>query len=219
MIAMDIQVYNEKGAKKATLSVSDRLFRARANADLVYQVATSQMSNLRQVLAHAKTRAEVSGGGKKPWQQKGTGRARHGSIRSPIWVGGGVSGGPSKDVNFKKKINKAAARAALAAILSARVADRTFIVTESLAVPSGKTKDAATLLATLSAALPNYTAGDRILVVLPGTADDMPIRRATDNLPYVSTIRASDLNALTVLSFPYVIATADAVAVMEKTFK
>ena len=216
---MDIAVYNPAGKSKATLSASDKLFHARTNTDLVYQVATSQMSNMRSVLAHTKTRAEVSGGGKKPWQQKGTGRARHGSIRSPIWVGGGVSGGPSRDVNFKKKINKAQSRAALAAVLSARVADKTFVVAETLAVPTGKTKDAAKVITALAAALPDYTAGDRILVVLPGTVDDMPVRRATDNLPHVATIRASDLNALTLLSFPYVIATADAVAVMEKTFK
>lgn len=216
---MDITVYNPGGSKKATLSASDRLFKAKTNADLIYQVATSQMSNIRQVLAHAKTRAEVSGGGKKPWQQKGTGRARHGSIRSPIWVGGGVAHGPSKDVNFKKKINKAQSRAALAAVLSSRVAEGNFLVAQTLDVPTGKTKDAVKLIATLTAGFPKYAKGGRILVVLAGTAEDKPTRRATDNIPNVQTIRAADLNTLTVLSFPYVIASAEAVAVMEKTFK
>ena len=215
---MDISVYNPGGTKKTTLSASDRLFKAKANRDLIYQVATSQMSNLRTVIAHTKTRSEVAGGGKKPWQQKGTGRARHGSIRSPIWVGGGVAHGPSKDVNFKKKINKAQARAALASVLSSRVAEGNFLVAGSLALPSGKTKDAAKMLAALSAGFAKYTAGDRILVVLPGTADDLPLRRATDNLQYVQTIRASDLNTLTILSFPYLIASPEAVAVIEKTF-
>jgi len=215
---MDITVYNTGGTTKATLSASDKLFKAKMNADLVYQVATTQMSNSRQILAHAKTRAEVAGGGRKPWQQKGTGRARHGSIRSPIWVGGGVAHGPSKNVNFKKKVNKSMARAALAAVLSSRVAEGNFLVADSLPVPTGKTKDAAKLLTGLSATMPGYTARDRILVVLPGTTEDMPVRRATDNLDYVVTMRAQDLNALTVLSFPYVIASAEAVAVMEKTF-
>ena len=215
---MDITVYNPGGTKKTTLSASDRLFKAKANRDLIYQVATSQMSNLRTVIAHTKTRSEVAGGGKKPWQQKGTGRARHGSIRSPIWVGGGVAHGPSKDVNFKKKINKAQARAALASVLSSRVAEGNFLVAGSLALPSGKTKDAAKMLAALSAGFAKYTAGDRILVVLPGTADDLPLRRATGNLQYIQTIRASDLNTLTILSFPYLIASPEAVAVIEKTF-
>ncbi len=130
-----------------------------------------------------------------------------------------MSHGPTNDVNFKKKINKAAARASLAAVLSARVADGKFLVAESLAVPTGKTKDAVKLFAGLAAGFKEYTKGDRILAILPGTAEDMPIRRATQNLPDVGTIRAQDLNTLTVLSFPYVIASADAVAVMEKTFK
>ncbi|HUO75771.1 MAG TPA: 50S ribosomal protein L4 [Candidatus Paceibacterota bacterium] len=216
---MDITVYNPGGSKKATLSAPDRLFKAKMNADLVYQVATIQMSNMRTVIAHAKTRAEVAGGGKKPWQQKGTGRARHGSIRSPLWVGGGVSHGPSKDVNFKKKLGKSQQRAALASVLSSRVAEGNFLVTQSFEVASGKTKDAVKLIGSLTAGFPKYTAGGRILLVLAGEAQDAATRRATDNIPHVQTIRAADLNTLTLLSFPYIIASAEAVGVIEKTFK
>lgn len=215
---MDIKVYNAKGKSDETATVSDRLFAAPMNADLVWQVATSQMSNQRQVLAHAKTRSEVRGGGKKPWRQKGTGRARHGSIRSPIWIGGGAAHGPSKDVNFSKTITKIAARKALAVVLSARVRDGHLRVVDALAVSTGKTKDAAALIASHTKGFDGYRAGGRVLVVLPGGSDDAPTVRAFANLPEVTTIRAQDLNALTVLAFPFVLTTAGALAAAEKTF-
>ena len=215
---MDIKVYNQKGTAEGKLNVSDLLFAVPANADLVYQVATAQMSNQRQVLAHAKTRSEVRGGGKKPWRQKGTGRARHGSIRSPIWIGGGVAHGPSKDVNFKKKINTSTARKALAVVLSSRVADGHMLVVESLDLTSGKTKDAVKAIAAVTKGFKEYKAGSRILLALAGGKDDVMLRRSVSNLQYVDTYRASDLNALTVLSYPYIIATKAAVAAMEKSF-
>lgn len=213
---MDIPVYNASGKAGGTLTVSERLLGVRMNKDLLYQVATSQMANQRKVLAHTKTRSEVSGGGKKPWQQKGTGRARHGSIRSPIWVGGGVAHGPSKEVNFKRAVTKTAGRTALAIALSSRLAEGHLAVIQSLAVATGKTRDAVTALQTLTPLLKKYRAGNRILIVLAGTSDDVPTRRAFDNLSPVQVTRAADLNALTVLAFPYVIATADAVAITEK---
>lgn len=213
---MEIKVYNGKGSTEGALNVSDRLFHAKMNSDLVYQVATSLMSNMRQVLAHTKTRAEVAGGGKKPWRQKGTGRARHGSIRSPIWIGGGVAHGPSKDVNFKKKINKAQSRAALAAVLSSRVHDGHLVAVDEISVPTGKTRDAVALFRELAKALPEYTNANRILVVTAGIETDKPLRRATANLPHIDVVRAQDLNTLTVLSYPYLVCTKDAVAVLEK---
>lgn len=216
---MELPVYNTSGASEGTVTVSDKVFHARMNKDLVYQVATSQMSNMRQVLAHTKTRAEVSGGGKKPWRQKGTGKARHGSIRSPIWVGGGVAHGPTKDVNFKRKINKAQGRSALAAVLSARVNDGNLLVVESLTVPSGKTRDAVTLLQTLRKSFTGPKAGNRILVVLPGTTDDLATRRAVSNLPQVDAVRAQDLNTLTALSYPYIICAKHAVETLEKLWR
>ena len=165
---MNIAVYNPDG-KATKMTAPDRLFKAKTNADLVYQVATSQMSNLRTVIAHAKTRAEVRGGGKKPWRQKGTGRARHGSIRSPIWVGGGVAHGPSKDANFKKTVTKTAARVALASVLSSRVAEGNLIAVDALNIESGKTKDGVKAIAALTKGFKGYKAGSRILVVLTGT--------------------------------------------------
>ncbi len=215
---MEIKAYNQSGKAGEAISLSDSLFGARMNADLVWQVATSQMSNKRQVLAHAKTRAEVRGGGRKPWRQKGTGRARHGSIRSPIWIGGGVAHGPTKDVNFKKIVTKTAARLALASVLSARVKDGNFLVVDSFDVASGKTKDGIATIAALTKKFEGYTRMGRVLVVLSGTADDAKSLRALSNIQHVQAIRAQDLNVLTVLAFPYIIATKDAVALAAKTF-
>ncbi len=215
---MDIKTYNQSGKAGGTTSVSEKLFGAKMNADLVWQVATSQMANKRQVLAHAKTRAEVRGGGKKPWQQKGTGRARHGSIRSPIWVGGGVAHGPTKDANFKKTITKTAARLALASVLSSRVTENNLIAVESLNIESGKTKDGVQTITALSKGFKKYKVGNNILVVLPGGKDDAMTLRAVSNIPHVQAIRAQDLNVLTALAFAYVIATKDALETIEKTF-
>ena len=215
---MDIKTYNQSGKAGGTTSVSDSLLGAKMNADLVWQVATSQMSNKRQVLAHAKTRSEVRGGGKKPWQQKGTGRARHGSIRSPIWVGGGVAHGPSKDANFKKTVTKTAARLALASVLSSRVKEGNLLAVESLNLASGKTKDGAAVIASLSKGFKNYKPSANILVLLPGGKGDVMTLRSLSNIPHVQAIRAQDLNVLTALAFAYVIATTDALAIAEKTF-
>ncbi len=216
---MEITVHNKAGKAGETIAVSDRLLGVKSNADLIYQVATSLIANSRQVLAHAKTRSEVRGGGRKPWKQKGTGRARHGSIRSPIWVGGGVSHGPTKEVNFKRKVNRSQARAALVAVLSARARDGHLFVVDSIGLEKGKTKEAAALFATMAAkGLKEYKKGGRILLVLSGVESDLSIRRATANLKFIDAVRAQDLNTLTVLSYPYMIATREALDIMEKTF-
>jgi len=215
---MEIAVHDNAGKKNGTVSLSERVFGVKLNRDLIWQVATSQMSNMRQVIAHTKSRAEVRGGGRKPWRQKGTGRARHGSIRSPIWVGGGVSHGPTKEVNFKKTITRAQGKAALAAVLSDRVRTGHLLVVDAVEVAGGKTKAAASVLAKLAKGLDGWKAGGRVLLVLSGAESDLPVRRATGNLPWVQTVRAADLNALTVLSFPYAIVVRDAVAVIEKPF-
>ncbi len=215
---MELKTYNQSGKAGGTTDASDALFAVPMNADLVWQVATSQMSNKRQILAHAKTRSEVRGGGKKPWKQKGTGRARHGSIRSPIWIGGGAAHGPTKDVNFKKTITKVAARGALAAVLSARVSDGHLLVVDALDLSSGKTKDGIKALASLTKTFKSFKPSSRVLLVLSGGKDDATTLRAVSNLQFVQAVRAQDLNALTVLAFPYMIATKEAIAIASKTF-
>ena len=217
---MELPLYNIQGEKSGTIAANDSLVDATANNDLVNQVAVSQQSNKRQVIAHVKDRSEVRGGGKKPWRQKGTGRARHGSNRSPIWVGGGVTHGPTKDRNFKKNINRTAARRALACVLSARQRDGHLLVVDQLEI-DGKTKSAVQVLDSITANFTDYLSRkdkhSRVLVVTPGTGADMPLRRALSNLQYADSMRASDLNALSVLSYPYILLTKDALEVAEKT--
>lgn len=219
---MELPLYNAEGQQSGTVAVNDELLDAGMNADLVHQVATAQQSNRRQTLAHAKDRSEVRGGGRKPWRQKGTGRARHGSNRSPIWTGGGVTHGPTKERNFKKTVTRTAARKALAQVLSSRRADGRLLVVDAFSV-DGKTKSAIALLDTLTSHLQDYLSRkdkhSRVLVVLPGTADDAPARRALSNVPYADTVRMIDLNALTVLSYPYIILTETALQAAQKTGK
>ena len=109
-----LQVYNQQAEPIKEIKVSSRIFGRAPKTEVIHQVVVAQQANGRQVLAHAKDRSEVRGGGRKPWRQKGTGNARHGSIRSPLWIGGGVTFGPTKERNFKKAVNKKQKQAALA---------------------------------------------------------------------------------------------------------
>ena len=118
---MKVKVYNQDGKPEGTIDLSESIFNRPWNADLVHQVVTGMQANARSGRAHTKDRGEVRGGGKKPWRQKGTGRARHGSIRSPLWRGGGVTFGPTQDQNFSLKINKKAKRKSILMGLSDKV--------------------------------------------------------------------------------------------------
>src|SRR5579862_9363905 len=120
---MKADVYNLKDEVVGSVELPENVFGARWNAALIKQVLDSQLANRRSPWAHVKERGEVRGGGKKPWRQKGTGRARHGSTRSPLWVGGGVSHGPSKDRDYSEKVNKKMKRAALFSVLSKKFHD------------------------------------------------------------------------------------------------
>lgn len=122
------------------MEVSPKVFGVKANEALVHQAAVTQMANQRQVIAHTKDRSEVRGGGRKPWAQKGTGRARHGSSRSPIWIGGGITFGPRNDRNFKMRINKKMRQNALLMVLSDKAANDKIIILDKLEIADYKTK-------------------------------------------------------------------------------
>lgn len=139
---MEHIVYNQKGQESGKIKLPENVFNLPWNADLVHQVVVSMMSSARHPIAHTKTRGEVSGGGKKPWQQKGTGRARHGSTRSPIWVGGGIAHGPRNDKNYDRKVNKKAKTKALFTILSKKLKDGEILFVDSLKFEKPKAKDA-----------------------------------------------------------------------------
>jgi large subunit ribosomal protein L4 len=144
---METQVYNQKGEAAGKFKLPEAIFGLTWNADLVHQVVVSMTSSMRHSIANTKTRGEVSGTGKKPWQQKGTGRARHGSMRSPIWVGGGIAHGPRAEKNYDRKVNVKARRKALHVILSQKLRDGEILFIDSLAFGAPKAKEAkATLL-------------------------------------------------------------------------
>lgn len=202
---MEIAIHNQEGKKTGTMKLPDAVFGLKWNADLVQQVVMSQASNLRRGTAHAKDRAEVRGGGRKPWRQKGTGRARHGSIRSPIWKGGGVTHGPLKEKNYKKKINKKMAKKALYTVLSAKARDNEIIVLDDLKFAEPKTKLGAKLFNNLSKVkdFKNLTKGNGVLVSLVGK--DEVSRRVLNNLPYTGIDEARNLNAHEVLQYKFIL--------------
>ena len=129
---MKVSVYNQEGKEVGKVLLPKEIFEVKVNPDLVHQVVVCQMANRRQPIAHTKDRGEVRGGGRKPWSQKGTGRARHGSIRSPLWIGGGVTFGPRKEKIFKKKIPKKMRRKALFMVLSGKAKENLLLVLDKL---------------------------------------------------------------------------------------
>lgn len=139
---MNVPVYNQKGEKVSTVTLPDRVFGVPWNADLVHQVVVGMEANARTSVAHTKDRGDVRGGGKKPWRQKGTGRARHGSIRSPIWRGGGVTHGPRNEKNYSKKINKKMRVKALYAVLSQKLRDGEVLFVDSIKMAEPSTRAA-----------------------------------------------------------------------------
>ena len=148
-MSLKIKVYNQAAESTKDLELNAKIFGVKANGGLLHQVAIAQQANARQVLAHTKDRSEVSGGGKKPWKQKGTGRARVGSSRSPIWIGGGITFGPTKNRNFKKKINQKMKQKALFMALSDKLATNSLVILDNLEFTEFKTKKFNTLLTSL----------------------------------------------------------------------
>ncbi len=206
----EVTLYSMDGAKTGMLTLSDALFAVKPKLGVIHQVIVAQEANARVAIAHTKDRSEVRGGGKKPWKQKGTGRARHGSSRSPIWVGGGVTFGPRNERNFSLKINKATRRTALAMVLTDKVINGALIAVDQFVFAEGKTK----LAAAMRKALPG--AEKKALIVLaPG---EETLARAARNLPDTTTIRAGSLNVRDLAKFPTVIVSKAGVAAITDTF-
>lgn len=218
---MKTNVYNQEGALVEAMDLPESVFGLKINPDLVHQVFLAQSANARQVLAHTKGRGEVRGGGKKPWKQKGTGRARHASIRSPIWKGGGVAFGPTKERNFTQKINKKMKRKALFMVLSSKVKDKEFAVIESLTFTDLKTKNAAKAFNVLSQHLENYkkTNKKQDSVILVTVANDKNIQRVSANLPFVHILSVDSLNVGDLLSNKYLVVSKEAIPLIAKTYK
>lgn len=207
----NIKVYSKDGKETSTMALPKDQFGLTWNGDLVHQVITSLQSSARNPYAHAKTRGEVSGGGKKPWQQKGTGRARHGSTRSPIWVGGGVAHGPRNDKNYDRKVNRKAKNKAIATILSKKVKDGEVILVDSLGLKDPKTAEVKKILANLAKADTSFAnlatkKHNTALIVTP--SNDTNAYLSTRNFKNLETQSVESINALTVSTYKYIILTS-----------
>jgi len=207
-----VDVYKETGDKSGSIDLVTDIFEVAPNEELVHQAYVTHEANRRVHLAHSKIRSEKRGGGAKPWRQKGTGRARAGSRRSPIWIGGGVVFGPRKDKEFAKQMNAKAKRKALFMVLSDRVANNKFIVIDKYSYTKPQTAKFAKMLDKLP--MEEKTT----LVVLPGSKNDKNIKLSARNIPGVGIIRADSLNIKDVLSYEYVLLSKEGVDIVEKTF-
>lgn len=210
---MKLDVFNKKNEKVGDISVAESIFAAAWKSNLVHQVVVSQLSNKRKPWAHTKDRREVSGGGKKPWRQKGTGRARHGSIRSPLWVGGGVALGPRNERSYEKKINRKMERAAIFSILSKKLADGEVKIIDNFSVPEKKTKAFKDSFKTLFSELKNKS-----VLVVTGEKD-RNIFIAGRNLPKVTIVDAKNLNPYELLAHNYVLLDKEAITGIKSNFK
>ena len=203
----NVKVYNKEGAEVGTMDLNDSIFGVEVNTHLMHLAVVSQLANKRQGTQSAKNRAEVSGGGKKPWRQKGTGHARQGSIRAPQWKGGGVVFAP-KPRDYSVKMNKKEKAGAIKSALTSRVAEDKIFVMEDLSFDEIKTKQVKSMLDKLAL--------DKALIV---TADkDENVSLSARNLPGVRTVVSNAINVFDILKYSNLVITKDAVAKIEEVY-
>lgn len=211
---MEAKVYNQEGKPEGMIDFPETVFNLPWNADLVHQVVTGMQANERLGLAHTKDRGEVRGGGKKPWRQKGTGRARHGSIRSPLWRKGGVTHGPRNERIYEQKINKKMKQKALFTILSAKLRDGELLFLKDLKLTAPKTKEAQKVLNSLSqiegfnrltypARGRGQRVGRRAIIAVPER--DIALSRSFRNLGTVLVSETRNLNPLQLARYRYLV--------------
>ncbi|WP_297043850.1 50S ribosomal protein L4 [uncultured Eubacterium sp.] len=203
----NVSVYNMEGNEVGSMELNDAVFGVEVNEHLVHMAVVQQLANNRQGTQKAKTRSEVSGGGRKPWRQKGTGHARQGSTRAPQWTGGGVVFAPvPRDYSFK--INKKEKRAALKSALTSRVEAQKFVVLDELKLDAIKTKDFVKVLNNLNVSKALVVMGDK----------DVVVEKSAANVPGVKTTQATLLNVYDVLKYDTVITTKAAVEKIEEVY-
>lgn len=203
-----VALYNTDGKKVGDMELNENVFGAEVRADVMHEVVVNFLANQRQGTQSTKTRTEVRGGGIKPWRQKGTGRARQGSIRAPQWVGGGVALGP-KPRDYRYRVNKKVRQAALRSALSSKVADEDLIVLENLSLDEIKTKEIVKVLANLGVT-------EKALFVLP--AVDKNVVLSARNIPGVDTTYVGAINTYEVLNHTKCIIVKDAVSKLEEVY-
>lgn len=204
-----ISIYNQEGKVVGDLSLNDKIFAVKPNPALVHEAVIAQRANARRSISNTKNRGEVRGGGKKPWKQKGTGRARQGSIRSPQWVGGGIVFGPRSERNFELKINRKAKQKALFMALSDKLINKQLLVIDSVNTEAAKTKIVAEMIKKLPV-------GRTILLVSPKA--DPALMRMVRNLQSVTLVSSNSVNLVDVLGHKSVAFLKDAVASFEKLY-
>ena len=203
-----VSVYDKEGEQAGEIELNEELFGAEINEDVLFEVSQALLAAQRRGTANTKTRAEVRGGGRKPWRQKGTGRARHGTIRSPIWTGGGVVFGP-KPRSYRQSIPKKKRRAAMRSALSSKVNNGELIVLNEISLSQPKTKE-------ISRILDNLNAKGKVLLV---TADqDRNVYLSGRNLERINTTLAGKLNVLDIQDCDQLNMTKDAVSTVEEVF-
>lgn len=201
---METTLYNNKGEKKGTFDLPENLFGLSWNADLVHQVVIAMQANARSPWAHTKDRGEVRGGGRKPWQQKGTGRARHGSSRSPIWKGGGITHGPRNEKSYAQKVNRQARQKALLVALSQKLRDGEVILVDAIEMQEPKAAAAKVLLSGLAKAMPSLAKKkNAALIALP--TKHAPTQKSFGNFSNITVEEVRNLNPLNVLSSKYLV--------------
>jgi len=208
---MKADIFNQQNNKVDAIDLPERIFGVKWNPDLVHQALMAQLANRRQPSTHVKDRSEVSGGGKKPWKQKGTGRARHGSNRSPIWKGGGVTHGPTKEKNFTKKINKKMNRLAIFSVLSKKLKDDELKIIEQFDKDVEKTGKWKEILKSI---------GDlKSRTLLVSSSINGNIHRAVRNIEKVDAIGSFSLNVYDLLKAKNIILEKESIKEMEKHYK
>jgi large subunit ribosomal protein L4 len=207
---MEAKIYSQKGIAAGEISLPEKVFAAKWRADLVHQVVEGMRSNKRAGTADTKDRGEVRGGGRKPWKQKGTGRARHGSTRSPIWVGGGVTHGPLAEKNYKRKISKKMRAQALFSVLSKKLKDNEILFIDTLAPADIKTKTSVGVMENLAKAgnfknikVRNNSKTPKILLALSGRNEKT--EKSFRNIPTLHIVFLKNLNPLEALSHKYLL--------------
>ena len=211
-MSIKVKVYNQSATPVKDLELSAKIFGVKANADLLHQAVVTQQANERQVLAHTKDRSEVRGGGKKPWKQKGTGRARVGSSRSPLWIGGGVTFGPTKDRNFSMKMNKKMRQKAIMMALSDKIAQSSLVIVDTLNMVEFKTKQ---FDAMLKAFEKNILPADRRSLLVLNSEKDEKARYSGRNLKGVTIINPENINIVDILTSRQVLMTEEGIKALE----
>jgi large subunit ribosomal protein L4 len=213
---MNAKVFSKEGKETGSVELPGTVFGVAWNPDLVHEVVIGMNSNARNSTANTKDRSEVRGGGRKPWRQKGTGRARHGSRRSPIWTGGGVTFGPRSEKDYSVKINKKVRAKALASVLSKKFTDKEVLFVDSLGIDEPKTKDAKTIVSALAggadyAGLATKRKNAAVVIL----AERNPaIEKSFRNFGNIEVIQAKDVNPVDLLTYKYVVV-ADASSSVE----